>query len=283
MADDRPVASSNKETESTINNKRKHSDFLDTFTFTNGNHQFCECDECEIFVRNDKRNPNMIPPSVAEAINRHQQLRRTQQPLRRSQSRSLIKREGSITVYDYHLPLNVSEPLVEFGNSHRIIWVKHLSRHSRLYNLGTGIIGSSAEEESRQGLEWEEGNVYFTPSNGGKAVGWVHMVKEEPDTKPSNLSEDNPSSKEEQSSLRPDPVIVRVAKLSVKDFEQLASNCTHEESEAKDERKRSNPTWSSRLTHILVKLAKSSEGSAATTCPLPSEMRNEAVSVLKLL
>jgi len=42
-------------------------------------------------------------------------------------------------------------------------------------SIGTGIIGSSQEESTRRILvEWEEKGVYFLPSNGGKAIGWIN-------------------------------------------------------------------------------------------------------------
>eukprot|EP00532_Pseudo-nitzschia_australis_P008960 CAMPEP_0168165452 /NCGR_PEP_ID=MMETSP0139_2-20121125/1495_1 /TAXON_ID=44445 /ORGANISM="Pseudo-nitzschia australis, Strain 10249 10 AB" /LENGTH=236 /DNA_ID=CAMNT_0008082571 /DNA_START=338 /DNA_END=1048 /DNA_ORIENTATION=- len=93
-----------------------------------------------------------------------------------------------------------AEPLIEFGSSHRIVWVKRLvkpnknqntdnyknnnSNHSTSHKsdsnsilqwIGKGIIGSSDEEKDRIHLnDWTEGSVHFVPSNGGKAVGWIH-------------------------------------------------------------------------------------------------------------
>jgi hypothetical protein len=44
-----------------------------------------------------------------------------------------------------------------------------------LRSIGKGIIGSRDEELSRTDLpDWTEGGLYFVPSNGGKAVGWIH-------------------------------------------------------------------------------------------------------------
>ncbi len=39
-------------------------------------------------------------------------------------------------------------------------------------SVGSGIIGSSQEESSREKVSWKEGKSYFLPSNGGKALGW---------------------------------------------------------------------------------------------------------------
>jgi hypothetical protein len=41
--------------------------------------------------------------------------------------------------------------------------------------IGKGILGSKDEENGRKELStWKEGNVYLVPSNGGKAVAWIH-------------------------------------------------------------------------------------------------------------
>lgn len=94
--------------------------------------------------------------------------------IKRSQSRTLIKRESNgISAYQWTLPHN-AEPLVEFGSSHRIVWVERLPKGGTIVSIGKGIIGSSDEEKSRTNLDWKEGEVYLVPSNGGKAVGWLY-------------------------------------------------------------------------------------------------------------
>ena len=46
-----------------------------------------------------------------------------------------------------------------------------------LYSIGKGIIGSQDEEKSRIPLhDWTNGSIIFVPSNGGKAVGWIHTT-----------------------------------------------------------------------------------------------------------
>jgi hypothetical protein len=72
------------------------------------------------------------------------------------------------------MPVN-SEPLIEFGTSHRIVYIKRLSTKNNIRSIGKGIIGSQDEERTRRPLDdWTDGSVIFVPSNGGKAVGWVH-------------------------------------------------------------------------------------------------------------
>jgi hypothetical protein len=76
--------------------------------------------------------------------------------------------------------------LLEFGNSHRFVYVKrglakspaHGQCTSVLKQIGSGIIGSNAEEQGRHALDWVERNVYFVPSRKGKAVGWTHELAE---------------------------------------------------------------------------------------------------------
>jgi hypothetical protein len=57
---------------------------------------------------------------------------------------------------------------------------------SQIYAIGQGIVGSEAEESMRQTVAWKEGGVYLVPSNGGKAVGWVHKVVADKMTKESS-------------------------------------------------------------------------------------------------
>jgi hypothetical protein len=72
------------------------------------------------------------------------------------------------------MPVN-AEPLIEFGTSHRIVYIKRLSTKNTISSIGKGIIGSQDEEKTRLPLnDWTAGSVIFVPSNGGKAVGWVH-------------------------------------------------------------------------------------------------------------
>eukprot|EP00977_Amphora_coffeiformis_P024407 scaffold15735_cov152-Amphora_coffeaeformis.AAC.5 len=127
----------------------------------------CDCDECGI---------SQVPAPIQEAINRYKRQKVATGPLKRTQDRTLVKRGSqpssvNIAVWSWALP-DDAEPLLEFGKSHRLVWVKRLP--GKLYSLGQGIIGSEAEEKMRKVMPWEASGIYFVPSTGGKAVGWVH-------------------------------------------------------------------------------------------------------------
>jgi hypothetical protein len=73
------------------------------------------------------------------------------------------------------MPLD-AEPLVEFGNSHRIVLIDALSSKSRIVSIGKGVVGSADETTSRTKLlDWSQSSAWLVPQNGGKALGWVHM------------------------------------------------------------------------------------------------------------
>lgn len=172
-------------------------EFLQTMTFaTHGEHlRTCDCDECD-----------NVPVPIREAINRRKRQRLETGPMKRTQQRVLIncyhchqnsgddtivggdgssnitnKNSGGggsgtaiMNLWNMMMPLD-AEPLVEFGTSHRIVWVKRLSSTSVIKSIGQGIIGSSDEEKNRKPLEeWKEGSMFLVPSTGGKAVGWIH-------------------------------------------------------------------------------------------------------------
>ena len=136
----------------------------------------CDCDECGI---------SQVPAPIQEAINRYKRQKLATGPLKRTQDRSLVKRgrqpsSVNIAVWSWALPHN-AEPLLEFGKSHRLVWVKRLP--GKLYSLGQGVIGSGAEEKMRKVMSWEEGGCYFVPAiPGGNAVGWVHKTAVEEDS-----------------------------------------------------------------------------------------------------
>jgi hypothetical protein len=149
------------------------SDFLSSMTFASGNDRSigCDCDECGV----------ALPAPIAAAVRKRKRERLETGPLRRTQDRSLINREDGIAVWRTIMPID-AEPLLEFGQSHRIVWINRLDDDScQLRSIGQGIIGSSDEEKSRKNLDWEEGDMYFVESNGGKAVGWTHNTKTDVD------------------------------------------------------------------------------------------------------
>ena len=136
-------------------------EFLDT----------CDCDECD-----------NIPPPIRRFIHKRKRQRLTAGPIKRTQQRILVGRHDRISLWCVNMPKN-ADPLIEFGSSHRIVWIKQLrtnhdaSDHKSgiLRWIGKGIIGSHDEQNSRERLvEWTEGKVFLVPSNGGKAVGWIY-------------------------------------------------------------------------------------------------------------
>jgi hypothetical protein len=139
-----------------------------TFASTGGGGG-CDCDECGVGV-------NYLPNAIASAVKRYKAEIQAM-PLKRTQHRALGKREPqtsvAVSVYEWTLPAD-AEPLVEFGNSHRFIWIQRLPETSVLKAIGKGIIGSADEEKQRVALDWKQGDIVFVPSNGGKAVGWIH-------------------------------------------------------------------------------------------------------------
>ena len=164
---------SNGTTTTTTTSHATHASFLASMTFASSsqNLRLCDCDDC-----------GDIPLDILAAIREHKRLKLETGPLKRTQDRSLLQRDANlgISIWNFIMPLD-AEPLIEFGSSHRFVWMKRLPTTSSgnntvIKSIGKGIIGSSDEESSRTNLDWEEGGVYLVPSNGGKAVGWVHTT-----------------------------------------------------------------------------------------------------------
>jgi hypothetical protein len=151
--------------------------FMSSMTFaSSGAQRQCDCDDCEV-----------IPEDIMAAVRKRRRQMVESRPLKRTQERKLLRRDNGISVWNLTMPLD-AEPLVEFGSSHRLVWVKRLPENSILKSIGKGIIGSSDEEKTREDLDWKEGTVYLVPSNGGKAVGWLHGAKPSPSTSPLGLA-----------------------------------------------------------------------------------------------
>ena len=88
--------------------------FLSSMTFaTGGLMRTCDCDECDF-----------IPTPIADAIRQHKRMRT--QMMTRTQDRSLVARADSVSVWTLTMPID-AEPLIEFGNSHRIVLIDRLS------------------------------------------------------------------------------------------------------------------------------------------------------------
>jgi hypothetical protein len=143
-----------------------HTGFLASMTFASqvpiaGS---CDCEECGSASMRE----SSVPPPIVVAL----QSFKRQRPLQRKQIRQLLKRQDDISVWEWALPLQ-AEPILEFGSSHRFIFVKRLP--GILKTIGpVGIVGSQQEEESRQKLNWKQGDIILVPSGNDQAVGYVH-------------------------------------------------------------------------------------------------------------
>jgi hypothetical protein len=88
--------------------------------------------------------------------------------------------ETAVSAWEWELPLG-AEPKVEFGASHRVVWIRRcpgaLQSIAASQGGGTAMVVGSSDEESRRVLleDWTAGAVVFVPSNGGHAVGYAHV------------------------------------------------------------------------------------------------------------
>lgn len=161
-----------------------------------------------------------VPPDIRKAVREHLKKRRKlqqqsifgqSQRLNIQQHRELVKRESSgFSVWKLVLPRChdiVSDPIVEYRNSHRVIFIKQMPEVSKyaaryiksracnatkkqlltpcsyifilqnatIHSIGEGIIGSAAEENSRKLVNWKQGSSYFLPCSSC-ACGWVNKT-----------------------------------------------------------------------------------------------------------
>ena len=143
--------------------------FMASMTFAHGVVRDCDCDECGL---------EPIPQSIKDAVRKHKRAKLMSVVQITHQERYMVKRDGGLSIWRLILPVG-SEPLVEYGSSHRIVLVKSMSDNVEVKSIGTGIVGSAAEEKARQSVGWKAGGGYVVPSNGGKAVGWVCTKKDD--------------------------------------------------------------------------------------------------------
>ena len=50
-------------------------------------------------------------------------------------------------------------------------------QNATIQSIGKGIIGSAAEENSRENVNWKKGLSYFLPCSSGIACGWINTTK----------------------------------------------------------------------------------------------------------
>mmetsp|Transcript_35977 Transcript_35977/g.52730 ORF Transcript_35977/g.52730 Transcript_35977/m.52730 type:complete len:307 (-) Transcript_35977:433-1353(-) len=175
MAEAKNDNATNNDNQSNNNDKETTtSSFLSSMTFASM--RDCECDECDAACG---MNFASLPSSIAEAITRHKKRLKLQDDVdeeekkKKEQERSLVcrSREG-ISVWKWTLPMG-AEPLIEYGNSHRIVFVEDIAKHAKIQSIGKGIIGSSEEERTRTNVSWNKQSAYIIKCNGGKALGFT--------------------------------------------------------------------------------------------------------------
>lgn len=143
--------------------------FMASMTFAHGVVRDCDCDECGM---------EPVPQSIKDAVRKHKRAKLMSVVEITHQERHLVKRDGGLSIWRLKLPVG-SEPMVEYGNSHRLVLVKSMSDNVEVKSIGTGIVGSAAEEKARQSVGWKADGGYVIPSNGGKAVGWMCTKKDD--------------------------------------------------------------------------------------------------------
>ena len=120
---------------------KKHDAFLSSMTFASGDIS-CECDECGL--------SDDVPSAIRNAVMEHQRKRKAEQlsttifnssnnnssqrGYNIQQSRELVKRECGFSIWKLVIPCCVSgirggsDPLVEYRNQHRILFIKQLDK-----------------------------------------------------------------------------------------------------------------------------------------------------------
>ena len=119
-------------------NNKKHDAFLSSMTFASGDIS-CECDECGL--------SDDVPSAIRNAVMEYQRKRKAEQlstaifnngngsrqrGYNIQQSRELVKRECGFSIWKLVIPCCVSgrgsDPLVEYRNQHRILFIKQLDK-----------------------------------------------------------------------------------------------------------------------------------------------------------
>ena len=196
----------------------------------------CDSEECE-----------QIPLPIRRAIAKHKR------SVVRNQQRTLLHRipEHGVSVVRLTMPQH-AKPLIEYGSAHRIIYIDnhhHQYPHKDANDDNHGnetdnqtdqagsspvslpvwaigrnsIVGSAAEASKRCLTGWEPGKAYLVPSNGGRALGWVHgneidKMSESHQTDKGTAAGDNtPTSSSTTPSLPPlaSPIVLYTIKIPV--------------------------------------------------------------------
>ena len=143
---------------------KNHDAFLASMTFATG----CDCDECELDIKES------VPPTIADAIQGHKRRKLLDNEVVTCQERELVARLSSgVSIWKLTMPPG-ADPMIEFGNSHRIVLVHQCPKNRIVKSVGKGIIGSSHEGRNRLQLSLQEKKGYVLKSNEGRATGFIN-------------------------------------------------------------------------------------------------------------
>jgi hypothetical protein len=239
--------------------------FLSSMTFTSLQRDdiCCNCDECDFTntaAGGSSSNGGIIPATIRQALHRYKRRKlESGAPIRRTQCRTLVKRNliNNVAVWNWTMPRG-AEPLVELGNSHRIIWVQRFPENSLIKAIGKGVLGSSHEEKDRTVMDWKQGGVYLIPANGGKAVGWIHQ---EATKESSSLQANKSESSSAIESSSGGPVVLLMVKIPIA---SLASAAGEHDDDEEDEHGDTKDAWTMLTLKICSAALKQSEKAAST-------------------
>jgi len=98
--------------------------FLDSMTFAHRDDD-CECDECDL-----PKNSSLPAPAKKLALD-YNSISNTKEAVNaKPQKRVFVARDNltGISIWKWILPVQQMQPMLEFGNSHRIIYVDKLAK-----------------------------------------------------------------------------------------------------------------------------------------------------------
>lgn len=188
----------------------------------------CECCDGDECGPSASSSASAVPPTISNAVDEHLRKRKLEEPsvfegskrLYIRQNRELVKREGGFSIWRLDMPVDGGDPIVEYRNNHRILFVKQLNKPSHVLSIGQGIIGSAAEENRRKRVNWEEGSAYLLPCSKGIACGWIHKIADDPESGKSDTSDEGDST-----SIPPtdatDDVVIYVLKVSPETLQNM--------------------------------------------------------------
>lgn len=131
-------------------------DFLNMMSFANLS-DLCDCDECDLPL-----DSSLPDPSNKLALDYNSTNGNNDMLFVKPQKRIFLARDNltGISIWKWTLPVQQLKPLLEFGHSHRIIFVNKLAKNTEI----SGVLCND-QLNIRQPLKWVESCAYFFPSN----------------------------------------------------------------------------------------------------------------------